>query len=121
MLHPGLGSSDDPLTAWQMDTVEADAVIGLDERHLSDAGDPEPFSRRLGMLWKKLATAPRLALLIVDYANLRLQSDEPHRRVGPRWVDRVLGALSRPASRPDTRRRSVWAEDDPLYDPWADR
>ena len=72
MLHPGLGSPLDPLASWQVDTQEIGDVVGLYERHLSDESDPVQFTRRLGMLWKKLGTTPRLARLIVDYAYLRI-------------------------------------------------
>jgi hypothetical protein len=40
MVHPGLGSSRDPLASWQVDTQEIDTVVVLYERHLSDTSDP---------------------------------------------------------------------------------
>jgi hypothetical protein len=124
MLHPGIGSSRDPLASWQVDTQEIDTVVGLYERHLSDASDSERLTMRLGLLWKKLGTAPRLARLIVDYTHWRLQaigrSSEAGRRGGPRLVGRVLAALRQPISRPDARPPLVFIEDDPLYDQWVD-
>ena len=124
MLHPGLGSSRDPLASWQVDTQEIDTVVMLYERHLSDASDPERLTMRLGLLWKKLATAPRLARLIVDYAHFRLQaigrSSKAGQRGGPRLVGRVLAAFRQPTSRPDARLPRVFIQDDPLYDHWVD-
>ena len=124
MLHPGLGSPLDPLASWQVDTQEIGDVVGLYERHLSDESDPVQFTRRLGMLWKKLGTTPRLARLIVDYAYLRIQasvsSNESGRRAGPLLLGRVLAALGWNSSRSDARPRPVLVEDDPLYDYWVD-
>jgi hypothetical protein len=124
MLHPGLGSSLDPLDSWQVDTQEIDDVAGLYARQLSDARGPEQLARRLGLLWKKLAGVPRLARLIVDYAQFQLQAaaspSEAVRLREPRLVGRVFAALGWTSARRDDPPRAAYIEDDPLYDRWVD-
>ena len=124
MLHPGLGSSLDPLASWQVDTQEIDDVVGLYDRNLSDAGDPDRLARRLGVLWKKLATAPRLARLLVDYVNLHPRAAESPNEAGgldaPLLVGPAFSTSGRPSSRLAAPPRPVFIEDDPMYDRWID-
>lgn len=123
MLHPNLGSANDPMASWQVDTDEIGDVMRFFERRLSDAEDSESLSRRLGLLWKKLASTPRFARLLVEYTQLRVSSStasDTSRHDEPRLVGRMLAALGRTSFRRETVQRVTFAEEDPLYDRWVD-
>lgn len=120
MLHPGLGSSPDPLTAWQIDTQDVTDVITLYNRQLLDTKDPEQHSRRLALLWKKLASTPRLARLIVGYAQMQAQRRPIVARRSPRFTEQVLANFGWAPSRQAATPRPTIVEDDPLYDRWID-
>jgi hypothetical protein len=124
MLHPNLGVSRNPWETWQVDTDEIATVACLYAHHLSGVEEPEQVARRLGMLWKKLCGAPRLAGLVLQFAQMRMSDrsvSRAHRDVvGWRFFDQALWAMvDRPASIHE-RSPSRYAEDDPLYDRWLD-
>jgi hypothetical protein len=129
VLHPDLGAgpSRDPLASWQVDTDEIRDVVELYTRHLADVKEPELLSRRLGLLWKKLGSTPRLARLVWEYSELRRRQVAATTKardpgdVRILWqILEALEALGRPPRRPEPRSRPTFIEDDPLYDPALD-
>ncbi len=124
MLHPALGSSLDPVASWQVDTQEITVVVGLYDRQLSDVSDPQQMAKRLGLLWKKLAPATRLASLLVEYTRLQLENAASSTGAGRQGetglAARLLAAFHPTSSRDDLRSRVVFIQEDPLYDRWLD-
>ena len=91
MLHPDLGLSCDPFSVWQIDTDEIREVQGIYAAHLAGAEGTEQYGRVLGLLWKKLGGASRLASLVREYAKLRWNEE----RAASRDEIRLVGASFR--------------------------
>ncbi len=120
MLHPELGNSSDPFSTWRVDTREIESLERLYDHHLDGINDSDHLARRLGLLWKKLGSAPHLARLIVDYAHFRLRDATAENRDGTRRPRRGFATFWRSAPNRDEQPRRVFTEDDPLYDRWID-
>jgi hypothetical protein len=124
MLHPSLGSPPDPVPTWQVDTQEIGDLAVLYARRLAGERDPDQLARRLGVLWKKLAAAPRLASLIVGFAQLQMQAAQsPRSGVQPgksRPFGRILAAIGWTTTRQTALTLPDYSEGDPLYDRWVD-
>ncbi len=104
------------LATWQVDTNEIDDVVRFYSLHLG--GAPDQAASRLGLIMKKLAGVPRLAQLVVAYAEMQRQqflANERKRGSNEiRFVERIRSALGRAPSAPNN------AENDSMYDPWID-
>ncbi len=119
MLHPNLGNPPGTLDTFQVDTDEIDEVVRLYSRRFSGREHPELVAERLGLVWKKLAGAPRLARLLLMYSDLRRYSshDTVMNHGYARIFNRVHTAITRSVG-PEVRRIKI--EDDAMYDHWHD-
>ncbi len=117
-------SHDNPYSVWQIDTDEVGDVESVFAYHLAGIKNPDTFSDRLGMLWKKLGGAPRLAHLLGVYVEMKVgrkrAANEALERGEVRFLDRLRTAMGRPPRPVVSRRVDLRSEDDPLYDRWVD-
>lgn len=119
LLHPNLGNPPGALDTFQVDTDEIDELLRLYSLHFTGKEQPELAAKRLGLVWKKLAGAPRLARLLLMYADLRRYSGhDAGMGHGYAWLFNSVHTAIRRSTQPIIRCVSI--EDDAMYDYWLD-